>query len=92
MLLGLLIGACQPIANIPHTLIFGCILGIYMAVSYRVVLRHIPMITPWATSTVLALSMVRHSALLMSNSALLCNIIGIIIIFIVAWFWHNKNT
>jgi membrane protease YdiL (CAAX protease family) len=92
MLLGLLIGACQPIATIPHTIIFGCILGIYMAVSYRVVLHHIPMITPWTTSTVLALSMVRHSTLLMSNSALLCNIIGIIIIFIMAWFWHKKNT
>jgi len=90
MLFSFLFLACQPIITISHLLISSCLLGICMTAAYYTILCHMPTITPWATATLIALSMLQHGILLMIPAALLYNIIGIIIIFIVAWFWYKK--
>ncbi len=90
ILISFLFLASQPIITIPHMLISSCLLSICLAAAYYMVLRHVPTITPWITATLIALSMLQHGILLMTPAALLCNSIGIIIVYIAAWFWYTN--
>lgn len=90
VLISFLFLSSQPIITIPHMLISSCLLSICLIPAYYMVLRHMPTITPWITATLIALSMLQHGILLMTPTALLCNGIGIILIYIGALFWYKK--
>ena len=89
MALGFAIVGAQPILTIGHLCLSGLTVGIILVIAYYTVLAYIPAAAPWVTGTAVALQLAQQAVLQMYPSALLGNVLAIIMISAATWIWFK---
>lgn len=89
MALGFAIVGAQPILSLAHLCIAGFATVIVLVLAYYFVLRHMPSAAPWITGAAIILQLAQQAVLNMYPSALLGNIIAIIMIAAATWSWFK---